>query len=80
MKIHEIQTIRTDAALAALEPEWRRLYEEAQPRNPFLSWEWISACRAHLAPGSTPFVVAARQKRGCDSGPYQERRCLGHIR
>jgi CelD/BcsL family acetyltransferase involved in cellulose biosynthesis len=56
-----LDLIRTDAALEALVPTWRQLYEESSPRNPFLSPEWSLACRAHLCPDARLLTIAARK-------------------
>ena len=59
-----IEKIRDDVALAALAPEWRTLQADTGARNPFLFWEWTSACSAHVCPGAEPFVLAARTSEG----------------
>jgi len=57
---YHFEIVRTDEALRALAPDWRRLYEEASRRNPFLSYAWNEACRAHLCPRAELFVVTVR--------------------
>lgn len=63
MSLHpyRFDLIRTDAELLALEPEWRALYAAAEPRNPFLSFDWTAACRKYVCPGAEPFVLTARE-------------------
>lgn len=58
---YRLALLRQDAELRALEPEWRELYAAARWRNPFWSYDWILACRASLAPRSTPYVLTARR-------------------
>jgi CelD/BcsL family acetyltransferase involved in cellulose biosynthesis len=60
---YRIEVIRTDEELLALEPEWRSLYETSRPRNPFLSFEWTTACRKHLCPNAGLFILLARRAR-----------------
>lgn len=57
---YDANLIRTDAELRSLEEEWTRLYRESLPRNPFLSYEWVTACRAHVCPTDEVFVLTAR--------------------
>lgn len=56
----ELEILRTEAELRALAPEWRQLYQESAPHNPFLSYEWTAACWSRLCEGCAPFVVTAR--------------------
>jgi CelD/BcsL family acetyltransferase involved in cellulose biosynthesis len=53
--------LRSDAELQALEPEWRALYASTAVRNPFWSYEWMAACRSHVAPRSRPYILTARR-------------------
>jgi CelD/BcsL family acetyltransferase involved in cellulose biosynthesis len=57
----QIDVVRTDSALEALRPEWERLYEAASPQNPFLSWGWTAACRAHHCPRAGLYLHTARE-------------------
>lgn len=58
---YNLEIIRTEAEFHALAKDWRRLYEESHPRNPFLSYEWTAACWSRLCEGCTPFIVTARE-------------------
>lgn len=60
----EIELIRDDRSLQALAPDWHLLYDAAGRHNPFLSWGWTMACRAHVRPGAEPFVLAAWDEGG----------------
>src|SRR5689334_17846499 len=47
---YDIGLVRTRAALTALEGEWRALYAESRPRNPFTSFDWVLAGWEETAP------------------------------
>jgi len=53
--------IDTDEQLHLLAPEWRRLYLESKPQNPFLSFEWTMACWTHARRRGRPFVLTLRR-------------------
>jgi len=53
------QLARSEEELHALAPEWRQLYKESSPQNPFLSYEWTAACLRIRRMG-TPFVLTCR--------------------
>jgi CelD/BcsL family acetyltransferase involved in cellulose biosynthesis len=59
-----VEVVRDDRALAALEDDWRALEQAAGRRNPFVSWSWTTACRAHIRPGAELFVLVARAQDG----------------
>lgn len=59
--LFEIEIVRTEEGLYGLEGDWRRLYEESRPRNPFLSFDWAVACWDNDCPGAAPFLVTARR-------------------
>ena len=59
-----VELVRDDAALAALREDWRALERAAGNHNPFLSWSWTMACRAHIRPGDELFVLVARAGDG----------------
>ena len=59
-----VELVRDDAGLAALEADWRALELAAGSHNPFVSWSWTMACRAHIRPGVELFVLIARAPDG----------------
>jgi len=59
---YEVGLIRTEQEFHALQPEWARLYEEATPRNPFLSYDWTAGCWANIRKDAVPFILVARWK------------------
>jgi CelD/BcsL family acetyltransferase involved in cellulose biosynthesis len=52
--------VRTADGLADLIPEWDRLYQESEPRNPFLSADWTKAYLDTVGRGTELFVVCLR--------------------
>src|SRR6266436_2111820 len=77
----EIDLIQTESDFRALQAEWTQLYEEAVPRNPFLSYEWTMACSMHPIRNSSPFILTARWKgRLAGVAPLRlERRILSRV-
>ena len=55
----QIEDVTDAAGFAALETEWRRLFERDTRSTPFQSWEWIEAWWRHHGAG-TPWVLRAR--------------------
>jgi len=74
-----IEETRDQASLAALGPEWRALQADTGAHNPFVSWEWTSACAANVCPDAEPFVLAVRTADGLLAGiaPLRLERRLG---
>jgi CelD/BcsL family acetyltransferase involved in cellulose biosynthesis len=58
----EVEVLTTEDAVRQVRPEWDRLYEQHEPRNPFLSPGWSEACWSRVRPRASLFVVAARQE------------------
>jgi CelD/BcsL family acetyltransferase involved in cellulose biosynthesis len=50
--------------LAALEPEWKALFDAAGAPSPFLSWEWLATFRERLAAGRPVRILEARSPDG----------------
>jgi len=59
---YEVELIDTDDGLRSLEAEWTQLHERSMPRNPFLSYEWTTACRKHHCPQSDLYLLVAREQ------------------
>jgi CelD/BcsL family acetyltransferase involved in cellulose biosynthesis len=57
----EFDLVRTLPGLTALEPEWSALYEQAEQKNPFLSYSWTYACLQNQAPVPELSVLAMRR-------------------
>lgn len=57
----ELEIVRNEKRFQELSEDWRRLYAECIPRNPFLSFEWNAACQAHVCRRADLFVVSLRQ-------------------
>lgn len=48
------------SGLASLKDEWIRLFDEAEPDNVFLSFEWAEASCRHLGDRARPVIAIAR--------------------
>jgi CelD/BcsL family acetyltransferase involved in cellulose biosynthesis len=55
--------IATAAELARLAPEWRDLFQRANPENIFVSFDWMAAWWKHFAKGQLA-VIAVRDAAG----------------
>lgn len=56
------------ARLAALEAEWRRLFDDAGAPSPFLSWEWLSCWWAAFGGARRLRLLEARDAGGALAG------------
>lgn len=59
-----VELLTTPSDLDALEPEWRRLETAGAPANIFLTWEWMAAWRAHVAPRDALRILLVRSSSG----------------
>ena len=71
-----IELLTSPRDLEALEPHWRRLQAGGAPANIFLTWEWISAWRAQIAPRDDLRIVVVADGSGEPVGlaPFVVRR------
>lgn len=61
-RLFELSLVCTPEGLQELAAEWRELYAESNPRNPFLSPEWAEVCHAYACPPAALFLIAARRQ------------------
>lgn len=55
---------REPARVAALEAEWRALFDAAGAASPFLSWEWLSTWQRVFGGRRRTWILEARDPRG----------------
>jgi CelD/BcsL family acetyltransferase involved in cellulose biosynthesis len=61
-------TVEECASLADLDgmrEEWEEFTGRVESASFFSTWEWVEACWRHAAPGKQPFVLVARDGKGC---------------
>jgi hypothetical protein len=63
-------------AFAALETEWKELFEASQTQNPFLSWEWISTWAQHFCGDRLRTIVVRKGVRTIAAAPFYLNRYL----
>lgn len=59
-----VEVLSAPSDLAAMEGEWRRLEAAAAPANIFLTWEWMAAWRAHIAPRDDLRILLVKSESG----------------
>jgi CelD/BcsL family acetyltransferase involved in cellulose biosynthesis len=64
----EVVAHREPARLAALEGEWRVLFDAAAAPSPFLSWEWLHTFHRLLAARRPLWILEARDRAGALAG------------
>ena len=57
---YTVHLLESQQDLESLKADWILLYEQVQPRNPFLSYEWAQAWWSCLCPAATPFLLTLR--------------------
>lgn len=57
-----VSVVRTLDELEALRPEWRMLYEEARPGNPFADPDWLKAWAERFVDPGELYVVTVRDR------------------
>lgn len=60
VKEYKVDLLRCEDDLDKLRTDWAHLYELANTRNPFLSYDWTRAWRTYLCPPSELFLLTAR--------------------
>jgi CelD/BcsL family acetyltransferase involved in cellulose biosynthesis/predicted esterase len=63
-------------AFLQLEEAWRAILAAAQPQNPFLHWEWVSAWARHFCGDRLATVVVSNAGRVAAIAPFYRRRLL----
>jgi CelD/BcsL family acetyltransferase involved in cellulose biosynthesis len=64
----EVVAHREPTRLAALEGEWRALFDAAGAPNPFLSWEWLHTFHRLFAARRALWILEARDRAGALAG------------
>lgn len=57
----KLKVITDSVGLAALEPEWRNIYQNSKCSNPFLSYEWLTSWWRSFGKGNQLWVVVAER-------------------
>lgn len=76
------ETIVHDAGLAAIEDEWRALWQQPAHPSPFLRYEWVAMCWRRVAansPGSPRLVVVRQDGELVLAAPLMRHRRFGPL-